>query len=174
MSVGSKPDVGYKPTMITVELVIKNHKVDERVSYANHETAHDRKKVLQQIIKDKKKERGKGDGKGPDHSEDLTHNSWVTKPKDTVVFRCENSFKLRVDYDRHVCPPVAGAPHNPFGWDEDGYQQAKLGGVGYEVRGIAVDDDPLVLEQMFYKFTAVIDGITEPFDPDGICGSTGN
>jgi hypothetical protein len=70
-----------------------------------------------------------------------------------------------------VCPPVAGAPHNPFGWVEDGYQQAKLGGNGYDVLGTAVGDS-LVLKQMFYKFTADIEGIGL-LDPDGICGSTG-
>jgi hypothetical protein len=172
MNVGSKPDVGYKPTMITVELVIKNQKVDERVSYANHETAHDRKQALQDIIKAKKQQRGKGDSKGPDHSEDLKHDSWVTEPGDIVVFRCQNYFTLFVDYDRHVCPPVAGAPHNPFGWDEDKSQQAKRSGDVYEVRGTAVNDSR-VFDQMFYKFTADIEGIGL-FDPDGICGSGGN
>jgi hypothetical protein len=161
-----------QPTII-VELVIKNHKVDERVSYTNHRiTARALKEALQKTIKAQKKARGKGDGKGPDHSEDLDHNSWViTEPGEIVVFRCQNNFNLKVDYDTHVCPPLAGAPHDPFGW-EGGVQQAKLGSDGYEVRGIAVDDE-LIFEQMFYKFTADIEGIGL-LDPDGICGSVGH
>ena len=162
-------DVRPEPTII-VELVIKNAKADDRVFYTNHETARDRKKALQQTIKEKKQERGKGDGKGPDHSEDLKHDSWVTKPGDIVVFRCQNNFTLFVDYDRHVCPPVPGAPRNPFDWD--GLQEAELGPDGYEVRGTAVNDSR-VLDQMFYKFTADIKGIGI-LDPDGICGSIGS
>jgi hypothetical protein len=165
-------DVVSKTTMIIVELVIKNRKVDDQVSYTNHETALARKKALQEIIKSKKQQRGKGDGKGPDHSEDLKHDSWVTNPGDIVVFRCQSNFTLFVDYDRHVCPPVVGAPHNPFGWDEDKPQQAKLAEAGYEVRGTAVNDSR-VLDQMFYKFTADVEGIGI-LDPDGICGSKGN
>ena len=101
-------DVRSQPTII-VELAIKNSKVDERVSYTNKETARERKKALQALIKARKKERGDGDGKGPDHSEDLDHDSWVTKPGEIVVFRCRSYFKLFVDYDTHVCPPVPDA-----------------------------------------------------------------
>jgi hypothetical protein len=162
-------DVRSQPTII-VELAIKNGKADERVSYTNHETARERKKVLQGLIQARKKERGHGDGKGPDHSEDFDHDSWVTKPGEIVVFRCRNYFKLFVDYDTHVCPPVAGAPQNPFDWD--GLQEAELGPDGYEVRGTAVRDQR-VFNQMFYKFTAYIEGISEPLDPEGICGSDG-
>jgi len=162
-------DVRSQPTII-VELVIKNGKADERVSYTNHETARERKRALQGLIQARKKERGHGDGKGPDHSEDFDHDSWVTKPGEIVVFRCRNYFKLYVDYDTHVCPPVAGAPRNPFDWD--GLQEAELGPDGYEVRGTAVRDQR-VFNQMFYKFTAYIEGISEPLDPDGICGSDG-
>jgi len=160
-------DVRPEPTII-VELVIKNAKADDRVFYTNHETAKERKKALQKLIKAQKKKRGKGDGKGPDHSEDFEHDSWVTKPGELVAFRCQNYFKLFVDYDTHVCPPVPGAPRNPFDWD--GLQEAELGPDGYEVRGIAVRDQR-VFAQMFYKFTAYIEGVSTPLDPDGICGS---
>src|SRR5262245_6656503 len=163
-------DVRPNPTII-VELVIKNAKADDRVFYTNHETEQERKRALPKMIKAKKKKRGKGDGKGFDYSENFEHDSWITKPGELVAFRCQNYFKLFVDYDTHVCPPVPGAPRNPFDWD--GLQEAELGPDGYEVRGIAVQDQR-VFDQMFYKFTAYIEGVSAPLDPDGICGSTGD
>jgi hypothetical protein len=163
-------NVRSEPTIV-VDILIDNGKVDEKVSYNNGQSSNGRKEKLLDEIRKKKAKRGPGVNKALDHSEDFHHPSWITEPGEVVVFRCRNYFRLLVHHDPNVCQPIASAPDNPFDWE--GVQEAVLGSDGYEVRGTAVRD-VRVLDQMFYKFTAFIDGIREPFDPDGICGSTGH
>jgi hypothetical protein len=117
-------------------------------------------------IKTVKKERGKT-FKVPhaDHSEHLDHDSWITRPGDTVIWTSERQFMLHVDYDYAPCDPLQGAPRNPFAWS--GVQVAARQPNGsFIVQGTAKEGASL--DQMFYKFTAMIEGL-EALDPDGIC-----
>jgi hypothetical protein len=153
---------------IKVTLHVDGQTVDEEVVYMNGETSNDRKRNHNGLVKQKKQNRGKGQDPTKDHSEDFHHPSWITRPGEIVAFVCEKYFTLEVDYDRNVTGIVPNAPSNPFDWD--GPQSASLvPGVGYEVRGISVRD-AAVQDQMFYKFTATIEGVSEPFDPDGMSG----
>ena len=62
---------------------------------------------------------------------------------------------------------IPSAPDNPFGWN--GPQPVPAGG---SVSGV-VTKSTGVKDQAFYKFygSVLVNGVWEPTDPDGYCGS---
>jgi hypothetical protein len=166
MSKGPKPAIA--PVTITIDLQINGSTLDDQVTYSNGaDTGTKRKQNLLQKVKDEKKRRGKTyNVPHPDHSEDLAHPSWITNPGDTVTWKCAQPFSLYVEQDLAPCDPERGALQNPFGFN--GVQKST--GTGpYQVTG-TVQNDASIEKQMFYKFTAWVDGL-DPLDPDGICSS---
>ena len=151
------------PTTITINLRVQGGKVADKTVYSQG-SAKERKMELLDKIQKVKKARGKK-YKVPhdDHSEDLGHDSWITRSGDTVIWISDQQFMLNVDYDFAPCDPDNGSPRNPFGWT--GSQLAKSDGAG---NWIVQGTDQGKGEQFFYKFTAMIDG-AEALDPDGIC-----
>jgi hypothetical protein len=157
------------PEAVTIEITLRitGNSVHEQIRYPNAHQAHDRKVNMQDLIVATKYRRGKThDVPHPDHSQNLNHDSWVVNPGDTVVWTCERPFALFVDQDLAPCDAEPGAPRNPFGWTGI---KTSTGNGPFQVTG-QVQNDPLIPDQIFYKFTALVDGVAEPLDPDGICG----
>jgi hypothetical protein len=118
---------------------------------------------LGQQFNDKKVINGKAQ---PHFLQHPGHKPIVVRPQETVIFRCDKSFRLSVQRDPNVIPDL-DAPENPFGWTR--VQRSEPSGSGYQVVATATSTPG---NQRFYKCTAwvVVNGLTVLVDPDCIFG----
>jgi hypothetical protein len=156
---------------LLVDIEISGGKWDIQVSgtanYRNTKTKQFEKMIerisgFPNLLKeyDDKKVKGAPD---PEFKDQTKHRSIVVQPGETVVFRCDNPFKLFAHKDPNVVPDVDSL-ENPFGWTKI---QKSGGGLNFVTATVDANPAP---NQRFYKCIAwVTDGSdTILVDPDCI------
>jgi len=98
----------------------------------------------------------------------IDHNPIVFNEGDTLTFTCTPPFAFEIGAKKdETVDKIPSAPDNPFGWN--GPQSVPAGG---SVSGLVAKSTG-VKDQAFYKFygSVFVNGVWEPADPDGYCGS---
>jgi len=164
------PDVNRTPSppiTVVIKITADGHgELHDEVVYPTAQIGKDRHDIQKTFWNDQIKKRPKTlKLPAKPHAHDPNHQLWIVKKGDTVIWQCDREFMLHVDYNLEPCDSLPGTPRNPFGWE--GVQKSKREGTGpHQVTGIVRSAFAADKDQMFYKFTAFVDGL-EPLDPDG-------